>query len=67
MKRQKRNNNSSDRLNIPGFYFWFFFFRNQLARQYRTKLSELELKRSELNNLSEDFEAKLRRKEVGGY
>lgn len=38
---------------------------NDLARQYRTKVSELELRRIELNRLSEEFEAKMRRKEVG--
>ena len=39
-------------------------FRNDLARQYRTKVSELELRRIELNRINEEFEAKMRRKEV---
>ena len=39
--------------------------RSDLARQYRTKMSEMELKRIETNRLNEEFEAKIRKKEVG--
>ena len=40
-----------------------FLLRNELARQYRTKMSELELRRIELQRLTEEFDSKMRRKE----
>lgn len=40
------------------------FYRTDLARKYRTKMSEIELKRVEVMRLSTEFEAKLRQKEV---
>ncbi len=36
---------------------------NDLSRQYKLKMSELELKKNELNTLHSDFEQKIRRKE----
>jgi hypothetical protein len=36
---------------------------NDLSRQYRLKMNELDLKKSELNNIQSEFEQKLRRKE----
>ena len=36
---------------------------NDLSRQYRIKMNELDLKQSELNNLQSDFEQRVRRKE----
>lgn len=36
---------------------------NDLSRQYKTKMSELDLKQTEINGLQSDFEQKLRRKE----
>ena len=38
--------------------------RNDLARQYQQKLSALELKRVEVMRLNQDFESKMRNKEV---
>jgi hypothetical protein len=38
--------------------------RNDLARQYQEKMSALELKRVEVMRLSQDFESKMRGKEV---
>ena len=42
-------------------------FRSDLARQYRTKTSEMEVRRIEVERLSKEFEAKLRQKEVQSY
>ena len=39
--------------------------RSDLARQYRTKMSQMEIKRIETGRLNEEFEAKIRKKEVG--
>jgi hypothetical protein len=36
---------------------------NDLSRQYKLKMGELDLKKVELNTLQSDFEAKIRRKE----
>ena len=36
---------------------------NDLSRQYKLKINELGLKKSELNNLQSDYENKIRRKE----
>ena len=41
----------------------FLLVSNELARQYRTKMSELELRRIELQRLTEEFDARMRRKE----
>ena len=38
--------------------------RNDLARQYQQKLSALELKRVEVMRLNQDFESRMRNKEV---
>lgn len=45
-------------------YFYLHYIRGDLSRQYQQKLSALELKRSEVMRLSQDFESKLRAKEV---
>ena len=45
-------------------YLLFLIFRNDLAHQYQQKLSALELKRTEVMRLNQDFEAKMRSKEV---
>ena len=37
---------------------------NDLARQYRSKMSELELRQIELNRISAEFETRMRKKEV---
>jgi len=39
-------------------------FRSDLARSYKSKMSEMELKQVELMRLSQDFETKMRQKEV---
>ena len=39
-------------------------FRSDLARSYRAKLSEMELKQTEVMRISQDFENKMRQKEV---
>ncbi|XP_067672325.1 trichohyalin-like [Haliotis asinina] len=44
-----------------------FVKQNVIAREYQTKLSELELKRVELSRFSQEFETKLREKEVEQY
>lgn len=36
---------------------------NDLSRQYKLKMNELEIKKTELNTLHNDFEQKIRRKE----
>lgn len=36
---------------------------NDLSRQYKLKMGELDLKQSELNTLHNDYESKIRRKE----
>jgi hypothetical protein len=36
---------------------------NDLSRQYKAKMSELDLKKNELNTLQSDFENRIRRKE----
>ena len=36
---------------------------NDLSRQYKLKMNELDLKQAELNTLHNDYEAKIRRKE----
>ena len=36
---------------------------NDLSRQYKLKMSELGIKKNELNTLHGDFESKIRRKE----
>ena len=42
----------------------YLFLRSDLARQYRSKMSEIELQRSEQARLTAEYEAKLRKKEV---
>ena len=37
---------------------------SDLARQYRSKMSELELRQIELNRISAEFETRMRKKEV---
>ena len=39
-------------------------FRSDLARQYKAKMSEMELKRSEVARMSQDYESKMKTKEV---
>ena len=42
----------------------FFYNRSDIARQYKAKMSEIELKRIELMRLNQEFESKMRSKEV---
>ena len=39
-------------------------FRSDLARTYKAKLGEMELKQTEVMRLSQDYENKMRKKEV---
>jgi len=41
-----------------------FWDRNHLAKRYRDKRDELEIKRIEANNLNKEYETKLREKQV---
>ena len=39
-------------------------YRSDLDRNYRTKMSEMELKRAEIFRMNQEYEAKMRQKEV---
>ena len=39
-------------------------YRSDLARNYKAKMSEMELKQIELLRLNQEFESKMRQKEV---
>ena len=49
---------------VLGYFSFTFVFRSNLARQYRTKNEELEMKRHETLRISQDYEARMKQKEV---
>ena len=41
------------------------FSRSHLARQFRAKTSEIELKKAEVDRLNREYEGRIKAKEVG--
>jgi hypothetical protein len=46
-------------------FTYVVFCRSDIARKYKAKKSEIELKRTELMRLNQEYETKMRSKEVG--
>lgn len=52
---------------VDCIYMYIVFgwsLRSDLSRQYKAKMSELDLKRTEVMRLSTDYEVKMKKKEV---
>ena len=50
---------------VSHVYMCCVFCRSDIARKYKAKKSEIELKRTELMRLNQEYETKMRSKEVG--
>lgn len=48
-------------------YMCINFYRNELSWRYQTLLQSLERKQTEVEQLSQDFESKIRAKEVNTH
>lgn len=46
------------------YYIILVYYRNELSWRYQTLLQSLERKKTEVEQLSQDFESKIRAKEV---